>query len=88
MLCEQRHLQLHIGEERRPGKQRMEFVIRLNVEEAVVRVFANDSVKSLPLPFPLQPLRVRPFSRAFRSSAYAAGMSLGKCTSILTRNSI
>ena len=50
MLRERRHLQLHLREERQPGEQRMEFVIRLNVEEAKVRVFANDSVKSLPPP--------------------------------------
>jgi hypothetical protein len=65
----------------------MEFVIRLNVEEAKVRVFANDSVKSLP-PLPAAARASMPFRGASRSSAYAAGSSLGKRTSILTRNSI
>lgn len=66
MLRERRHLQLYIREERQPRKQRMEFIIRLNVEEVVVRVFAKRSA-AIPAPIPLPApvtMMLRPLSRS------------------------
>lgn len=62
----------------------MQFVVRVDIEDAVVRILTDHAMQLLPLALLLKLLQYA-FSRAFISSARAAGMSWGRCTSILTR---
>ena len=72
MLGERGDLDDHVGEERKPGEQRVQFIVVGNVENRVVGVFAHHAPQMLPAAIPLESLAVLAFLSLDAGEAKAA----------------
>ncbi len=53
MTRKRRHLHGHIREQRQAGQNGMKFVVRVDIEDAEIRILADHAMQLLPLPSPL-----------------------------------
>lgn len=58
MTRERRHFHRHMWKQRQTREDSVQFVIRLDVEDAVVRIFTDDSMQLLPLSLSLKLLGI------------------------------
>jgi hypothetical protein len=57
-MRERGDLHLHVRKQGQSRKDRMQLVMRVNVEDTIVRILADDAMQLLPLSLPLKLLRV------------------------------